>query len=459
MSTMKSRLAPILCLVPLFASVLWCQSTPAPVIRFHTNLGDIDVIMIPSSAPKTVANFLSYMNKGAYNNSIFHRSVPGFIIQGGGFQLQNGSRVDTPADPPVVNEFSVSNTRGTLAMAKLGNDPNSATNQWFFNLADNRSNLDGQNGGFTVFGRVANAASLAVMDKIAAVPVRANVLPSPYDTIPLINYNGGAVQDSNYVLVLSVAPLTPPTITSNGIITPSNFGGFASAASGSYIEIYGTNLAGTTRGWGGDDFTNDNAPLSLDGVTVTVNGKSAYISYVSPGQVNAQVPADVSPDSATPVVLTYKGQSSAPAGLTIKALAPGLLAPPSFLVGDKQYVVAVHANGDFVSNGSIPNLKAAPASRGETLVFYGVGFGPVSPSSVPVAGRVVLVATALSTPVEFKFGETIAQVTYAGLAPTLVGLYQFNVVVPALVPDGDQRLTVTQGSETVPQVLLIPVKK
>ncbi len=457
---MRSRLAVTLCLIPLFASVLWCQGTPAPVIRFHTNLGDIDVTMIPASAPKTVANFLNYMNKNAYNNSIFHRSVPGFIIQGGGFQLQNGSRVDTPADPAVVNEYSVSNTRGTLAMAKLGNDPNSATNQWFFNLADNRSNLDGQNGGFTVFGRVANAASLAVMDKIAAVPVRANVLPSPYDTIPLINYTGGAVQDSNYVLVLSVAPLTPPTITSNGIITPSSFGGFASAASGSFIEIYGSNLAGTSRGWAADDFTNDNAPSSLDGVTVTVNGKRAYVSYVSPGQVNAQVPADVPADSATPVVLTYKGQSSAPAGLTIKALAPGLLAPPSFKVGDKQYVAAVHSNsGAFVSNGSIPDLKAAPAVPGETLLFYGVGFGPVSPSSVPVAGRVVLGATDLSTPVQFKFGETTAQVAYAGFISGLVGVYQFNVVVPANTPDGDQPLIVTLGPETVPQTLFISVKK
>ena len=456
---MRIRFTFTRCLVPLFASVLLGQSTPAPTVRFHTNLGDIDVTMIPSSAPKTVANFLSYMNKGAYNNSIFHRSVPGFIIQGGGFKLQNGCNAKTDEDPPVVNEYSVSNTRGTLAMAKLGSDPNSATNQWFFNLANNASALNGQNGGFTVFGRVANAASLAVMDKIAAVPIPASVFPSPCDTIPLINYNGGAVQDSNYVLVLSVAPLTPPAITSNGIIAPSNFGGFASAAPGSFIEIYGSNLAGTTRGWGADDFTNDNAPSSLDGVTVTVGGKPAYISYVSPTQVNVQVPADLPPDSATPVVLTYKSQSSTPAGLTIKALAPGLLAPPSFKVGDKQYIAARHANGDFVSNGSIPDLKAAPAAPGETLVFYGVGFGAVSPSSVPVAGRVVLSATALSTPVEFKFGEATAQITYAGLISGLVGVYQFNVIVPANTPDGDQPITVTQGSETVPQTLLVPVKK
>src|SRR5216110_616439 len=75
-------------------------------------------------------------------------------------------------------------------------------------------------------------------------------------------------------------PFLRPAITSNGIVTASGFGGFASAAPGSFIEIYGTNLAGTTRGWATDDFTNGNAPTSLDGVTVTVGGKPAYIIYV-----------------------------------------------------------------------------------------------------------------------------------------------------------------------------------
>ena len=457
---MRTRLAVTLCFVPLFASVLWCQSTPAPTIRFHTNLGDIDVTMIPASAPKTVANFLSYMNKGAYNNSIFHRSVrTGIsIVQGGGFRLQDGGRKEIDPDPPVVNEPGVSNAPGTIAMAKFDGMPDSATSQWFFNVGNNTA-LNANNGGFTVFGRVANAASNNVLAKILAVPISTTALPSPFNEIPLINYTGGAVQDSNYVLVLSVAPLTPPSITSNGIISLYDFGYFGYAASGSFIEIYGTNLAGTSRGWGGDDFTNDNAPSSLDGVTVTVGGKPAYINYVSPGQLNVQVPADLEADSATPVIVTYKGQSSVPSGLAIKALAPGLLAPPSFKVADKQYVKAVHANGAFVSNGSIPGIPAAPAVPGETLLFYGVGFGPVSPSSVPVAGRVVHGATALSTAVQFKFGETTALVTYAGFLPEFLGEYQFNVVVPANTPDGDQSLTVTQGSETVPQTLLISVKK
>lgn len=122
-------------------------------MRFHTNQGDIDVQLLPDSAPLTAANFLRYVDRGAYNDSFIHRSVLSFVIQGGHYY--DGANVTAvPTDPPVQNEFKVSNTRGALAMAKLSNDPNSATSQWFFNTVDNSSSLDYQNGGFTVFGRI-----------------------------------------------------------------------------------------------------------------------------------------------------------------------------------------------------------------------------------------------------------------------------------------------------------------
>ena len=119
--------------------------------------------------------FLNYVNKGAYTNSFIHRSARDtsnnpFVIQGGGFRWQNAAPnlSPIPQDPPVENEFRVSNTRGTIAMAKLESAPNSATNQWFFNLRDtNAENLDNQNGGFTVFGKITDAAGLAVMGMIA----------------------------------------------------------------------------------------------------------------------------------------------------------------------------------------------------------------------------------------------------------------------------------------------------
>ena len=122
-----------------------------------TPLGEIRVELYEDK-PVTVANFLAYINAGRYGNSFAHRLAPGFVLQGGGFTLQGNSVTSVPSFGPIVNEYGVGQTRGnilgTIAMAKLGGDPNSATSQWFFNLADNSGNLDAQNGGFTVFGHV-----------------------------------------------------------------------------------------------------------------------------------------------------------------------------------------------------------------------------------------------------------------------------------------------------------------
>lgn len=174
---------------------------------FDTSLGTIPVLLTPSTTPKTVANFLTYANSGAYTNSVVHRSVPGFIWQAGGYQLNSSGQVAAiPANSPVVNEFGASNVRGTIAMAKLGSDPNSATNQFFFNEADNSANLDKQNSGFTVFGRVVGDRGLAVMDAVGNVPVPTTApMASPLDSAPLLNYTSGkAVQPANLVLIKGV---------------------------------------------------------------------------------------------------------------------------------------------------------------------------------------------------------------------------------------------------------------
>jgi cyclophilin family peptidyl-prolyl cis-trans isomerase len=194
----------ILCLA-LFGGVssLPAQTNGDPIARFHTDLGDIDVDLLQGTAPATVANFLNYVNPGAYDNSFIHRSVPAFIIQGGGYKFINNQVTPIATNPPVVNEFHVSNKRGTLAMAKLSGQPNSATDQWFFNLSDsNAANLDSQNGGFTVFGRIISGAGLTTMDTIAAVPVYN--AGAPFDQLPLRNYVSGNIQDANLVHVIWV---------------------------------------------------------------------------------------------------------------------------------------------------------------------------------------------------------------------------------------------------------------
>jgi uncharacterized protein (TIGR03437 family) len=442
------------------AVLLTALALSGQTVRFETNVGNINVQLLPADAPKTVANFLQYANSGTFNGSFIHRSVAAFVFQGGGYTWSDSAGpVAIPSNGPVVNEFKISNTRGTIAMAKLGSDPNSATNQWFFNEADNSANLDNQNGGFTVFGRVTDAASLAVMDTIAGEPVydASTTFGSDFTSLPLVNYDGVNFSSQNLVLISAIVVV--PAIGANGVIAASDFGGASAAATGSFIEIYGTNLAGTRRARRLSDFSKSKAPTSVDGVTATVGGKAAYISFVSPGQVNVQVPAGVSTGGSVAVVVTHNSQSSAPATLAIQPLAGAILAPASFKVNGKQYVGAYHVNGTAVTGGNIPGLPAAPAVAGETVLFYGLGFGPVT-SGAPVAGQLATGQTKLSTPVQFLFGDQKlpGSVLYQGLAPGFVGLYQFNVTIPATAPSGDVAVHVSQGTTALPQTLYIAVK-
>lgn len=141
-------------------------------VCFDTNHGDICFDLFPEVAPVTVANFLGYVDYGSYDMTLVHRSVPGFVIQGGGFSGvadQNQFSAPFGLDPPIVNESSRSNRRGTLAMARA-NDPNSATSQWFINLGDNTM-LDGTTTtGYAVFGEV--VLGMDVVDRISALPVK-----------------------------------------------------------------------------------------------------------------------------------------------------------------------------------------------------------------------------------------------------------------------------------------------
>jgi len=449
----------LLALGVLFILSLSPLRLPGQTVRFQTNVGNIDVVLLPNDAPKTVANFLAYLHANAYANSFIHRSVPQFVIQGGGYQWSDANGpVPITQNAPVVNEFKDSNIRGTLAMAKLGNDPNSATSQWFFNEVDNSSNLDSTNGGFTVFGRVANDASLAVMDQIASEPTydASGTFGSDFTDLPLVNYNGTFTSQN---LVMISAILVVPGIGSNAIVAPSDFGGGVTATVGSFLEIYGTNLAGTTRAWQTSDFSNGNAPTTLDKVSATINGTPAFVSFVSPAQVNVEVPAGIPTSGTVPVVLTYNGRSSAPINFATKANGPAILAPVSFKVNGKQYVGAYHVNGAPVTNGNIHGFPAAPAFPGETLEFYGLGFGPVK-SGAAIAGKIATGQTTLSNPVQFLFGDNKlpGTVLYQGLAPGFVGLYQFNVTVPPNAPSGDLALHVSQNGNNLPQTLYISVK-
>ena len=185
------------------------------IVRFWTDAGRINVRLFDDT-PLTKANFLQYVNSGAYDGTFIHRSLPGFVVQGGGFFAIGPQAVDeVPALPPVQNEPVHSNIRGTIAMAKLGGDPDSATNQWFFNLADNSDNLDNQNGGFTAFGEITDAAGLAVMDALATFPiidaggVFADMPVQPGTSLDSINLHTDAVDIERVALLQDVVPTNP----------------------------------------------------------------------------------------------------------------------------------------------------------------------------------------------------------------------------------------------------------
>lgn len=151
----------------LLSSVLAALSfnTHASVVEMHTSQGTITINLFDQQTPKTVENFLNYVVNDSYNETVIHRSVDDFVIQGGGFTFTESFEA-IEAQPAVINEPVLSNVKGTIAMAKLGTDANSATSQWFFNLKDNSANLDVQNGGFTVFGQITED-SYEVLNAIA----------------------------------------------------------------------------------------------------------------------------------------------------------------------------------------------------------------------------------------------------------------------------------------------------
>ena len=167
-----------------------------PIACFSSNVGNFCMELLERQAPKTVSNFISYINSGAYTNGIFHRSVAGFVVQGGGHKVvssSSGSSINAVQTfAPVINEFAVSNTRGTVAMAKVAGDPNSATSQWF--VGNNAANLDAQNGGFTAFGKILYNG-MAVFDAIAALSVRdlSNNFGSDFSSTPALAYNSQQV--------------------------------------------------------------------------------------------------------------------------------------------------------------------------------------------------------------------------------------------------------------------------
>jgi|SRR5690554_4991452 len=212
-----------LCLTLLVLTLgLTTHMAKATTVQFQTVLGDFEVNLFDNITPETVENFLAYVEAGDYTDTFFHRSAKGFVVQGGGFfyNYEDEKPYTITINAPVINEPKLSNQRGTIAMAKLGNNPNSATNQWFFNLADNSANLDNQNSGFTVFGQV-TGNGMAIIDTIAALP--AGNFGEAFVQLPIRNYTDEDIAaktpltHEHLALVHNIVVLDPSPDTAAGL--------------------------------------------------------------------------------------------------------------------------------------------------------------------------------------------------------------------------------------------------
>lgn len=177
-------------------------------------------------------------------------------------------------------------------------------------------------------------------------------------------------------------------------------------------------------------------PTQLDGVSVTVDGKAAYVYFVSPRQINFIPPAD-SNQGAVFVVVTNNGFSSTAVSAQLQQLSPG------FFVIQNKYIVATHADGTLVGPVSLLPGFTTPAHPGETITLYGTGFGPTNPAT---DGLVVTTPALAAIQPVISFGGAAATVTFAGL--TSAGLYQVNVQLPPSLSNGDAAVT-AQGDGVV----------
>ncbi len=256
--------------------------------------------------------------------------------------------------------------------------------------------------------------------------------------------------------VIRVLTPYPPSVNANGVVSASGFGGFPAIAPGGWIEIYGSSLSFDSRLWSGADFKGNSAPTNLDGTTVTIGGQPAYVYYISGGQINVQAPSGIATGQQQLVVTTPAGSSSTYT-VQVNATEPGLFAPASLNVGGTQYGALMRDLSTYVMPpGTVSGITSQRVKAGSTIVFYGVGFGNVTPSTP--AGQIAQGLSTLTQPVTFSIGGVPATVSYQGLVSGNVGLYQFNVVVPS-VPTGDKvPVTFSQNGATGAQTLYIAVQ-
>jgi uncharacterized protein (TIGR03437 family) len=212
-----------------------------------------------------------------------------------------------------------------------------------------------------------------------------------------------------------------------------------------WVEIKGANLLPENRTWQNTDFVNGQMPVSLDGISVSMNGESAYVYYIGPNQIDVLTPPDLA-SGPVQVVVTVATVSSPPFASKAQPLSPSL-----FVFNAGPYVAAAHADASLLGPvGLYPG--STPAKPGETIVLFANGFGPVN---LPVIKGSVSQSGILSPLPAIMIGGVSAAVSFAGLVAP--GEFQFNVAVPSSIGNGDQSIVATYNGQTTQSGTLITV--
>jgi len=259
-----------------------------------------------------------------------------------------------------------------------------------------------------------------------------------------------ADSQGNRIRKISSGPAAPPpTISSNGIVNGASF--LPGIVPNSWATITGTGLAAGTATWDGL-IVNGRLPTSLNGVSVTVDGRLAYPYFVSPTQINFIVP-EVGAGPKSVVVTT-------PAGTSQPVTVTASLHSPAFFPWPNDQVVATRADFTFAANpGTFPGATTAAAKPGEVIILWGTGFGPTSPT--PTAGFQVPSDRTYSTatPPSITINNINATVYGAALAPGFVGLYQIAIQVPEALADGTWPIRAAIGGVESPATARLAVKR
>jgi uncharacterized protein (TIGR03437 family) len=226
-----------------------------------------------------------------------------------------------------------------------------------------------------------------------------------------------------------VTPNATPVLSQNGTLNAFAPLLGAAVAPGTIVQIYGSNLAAQPA-----SATTIPLPSKLNATSVLIGGMLAPLYYVSPGQINAQVPFELAAGNQYQVIVNANGALSTPNPIQLSSVAPGVL---GFATGQ---IIATHLNGSLV-------LETTPAAPGEVIVFYVAGMG-LTNQNVPsgTASPSTNLAMPLVPPTLTLGGIAVTNVLFSGLTPTLVGLYQVDFQVPATAPNGDLQLVMTQAN-------------